>query len=65
VRQARQRRARAGIAEPAGVHARRVSQHHARPGPSRPVAAYPARRHRATIPRSRAGCAPSAAASRS
>ena len=32
-----------------------VSQHQAGPGPSCPVAAYPARRHRAVMPRSRAG----------
>ena len=42
-----------------------VSQHHAGPGPSRPVAAYPALRHRAVIARSRAGRAASAAASKS
>ena len=65
VRQARQRRAGGGVAEPGGSHAAGVSQHQAGPGPSRPVAANPARRHRAVIARSRAGCAPSAAASRS
>ena len=42
-----------------------VSQHQAGPGASWPVAAYPALRQRAVMPRSRAGCTPSAAASRS
>ena len=43
----------------------RVSQHHAGPGPSLPVVQYPARRQRATIPRSRSGRTSRAAASRS
>ena len=43
----------------------RVSQHQAGPGPSRPVAAYPARRHRAVMAGSRASSTRSAAASRS
>jgi hypothetical protein len=42
----------------------RVSQHQAGPGPSRPVAAYPARRQRAVIAGSRASSVRSAAASR-
>ena len=37
----------AALASPAAVMPAGVSQHQARPGPSRPVAAYPARRHRA------------------
>ena len=43
----------------------RVSQHHPGPGPSRPVAAYPARRQRARIGGSRSGSTCSARASRS
>ncbi|MGH3224907.1 MAG: hypothetical protein ACRDPY_40550 [Streptosporangiaceae bacterium] len=42
-----------------------MSQHHAGPASIGPVAAYPVRRHRAVMPRSRAGCTASAAASRS
>ena len=42
-----------------------VSQHHAGPGPSTPVTAYPAARQRAVTARTRAGGALSAAASRS
>ena len=38
-----------GSANPAAVIPAGVSQHQAGPGPSRPVAAYPARRHRAVI----------------
>ncbi len=48
-----------------GASLERVSQHQAEPGPRRPVAAYPARRERATIPRSRAGCTAKNAESRS
>jgi hypothetical protein len=43
----------------------RVSQHHFGPGPSRPAAAKPARRHRAVIADSRSGSARNAVASRS
>jgi len=43
----------------------RVSQHDFGPGPRRPVCTYRACRHRATMPRSRSGRTPRAAASRS
>ena len=55
----------AGNPSPVSVIPARVSQHHPGPGPSRPVSAYPARRHRATIAGSRSGCTRSAMASRS
>ena len=48
----------AGNPSPVAVIPSRVSQHHPGPGPSRPVAAYPARRHRAVIAGSRSGCHP-------
>ena len=48
----------AGNPSPVSVIPARVSQHHPGPGPSRPVAAYPARRHRATIAGSRSGVHP-------
>ena len=55
----------AGNPSPVSVIPARVSQHHPGPGPSRPVSAYPARRHRAMIAGSRSGCTRSARASRS
>ena len=45
----------AGNPRPVSAIPARVSQHHPGPGPSLPVAAYPARRHRATIGGSRSG----------
>ena len=55
----------AGKPSPVAAIPSRVSQHHPGPGPSRPVAAYPARRHRAVIAGSRSGWTRSATASRS
>jgi hypothetical protein len=55
----------AGNPSPVAAIPSLVSQHQAGPGPNRPVAAYPARRHRATIAGSRSGLTRSAAASRS
>ena len=55
----------AGNPSPVAAMPSRVSQHHPGPGPSRPVAAYPARRHRAVSAGSRSGSTRSAAASRS
>ena len=43
----------AGNPSPVAVIPSRVSQHQPGPGPSRPVSAYPARRHRAVIAGSR------------
>jgi hypothetical protein len=55
----------AGNRKPVAVIPSRVSQHQPGPGPRRPVAAYPARRHRAVIAGSLASSTRSAAASRS
>ena len=55
----------AGNPRPVAAIPSRVSQHQPGPVPSLPVAAYPARRHRAVIAGSRSGCTFSATASRS
>jgi hypothetical protein len=55
----------AGYPSPVAAIPSLVSQHHPGPGPSRPDAAYPARRHRPVVRDSRSGCTRSAAASRS
>ena len=55
----------AGNPSPVAFIPSRVSQHHLGPKPSRPVAAYPVRRHRPKIVGSRPGGTRSAAASRS
>ncbi|MGH3205978.1 MAG: hypothetical protein ACRDP5_28590 [Streptosporangiaceae bacterium] len=55
----------AGYLSPVVVIPSRVSQHHRGPGPSRPVATYPSRRHRASILDVPLGPVRSATASRS
>ena len=55
----------AGKPSPVAVIPSRVSQHQPGPGPSRPVATYPARRHRAVIFSSRLEWTRSASARRS
>jgi hypothetical protein len=56
---------RAGNGRPVAIIPAGVRQHRAGPGPTVPVAAYPAARYRAVITRNRAGRGSSAAASRS